>query len=452
MTGVIQFSRFRIIAPIITVVLIAAGIAGTFLQGGVNLGIDFKAGMNIRAQVAPVAYQISYSGEGNVVLNIRNNILTVEITGTEAVENLIFPLEDYGTLDILAAELVKIPDMTVVTMADGRLPSTQLLTLNYPYELGLEYVALNHGLGIDESTIEIDEVRDALAGFGPIQIQVVGAAQSQEFQIRVEEKEGARDFDQEVSERIQLLLEGSFGSGTVLIRQIDYVGARFSQNLAQQTVYLSVLALALILVYVWFRFRLAYAVSAIIPLLHDSLAMFAFIGITRMEISTATIAALLTIIGYSLNDTIVIFDRVRENTGIMRNSAFREIVDSSISQSLSRTLMTSLTTLLAVLAIFIFGSGSIKDFALAVIFGVIVGTYSSVFVASPILLAWTNLSNKRRRAKDADKYGSTRTPADSRKVHDVSPVEESETVNPATTVSEIPLAERKLKGKRKKKG
>ena len=451
MTKVIPFSRFRIIAPIITVFLIAVGIVVTFfVQGGVNLGIDFKAGMNIRAQIAPVAFQVSYSGEGAAVLNIRNNILTMEITGTESVDTFSYPLADYATLSSLSAELVKIPDLTVVVMGDADGPSARLLTLNYPYELGLEYLAINQGLGLEDIPVKIDEVRDSLAEYGPMQIQVVGTAQNQEFQIRVEEKEGARDFDQEIAAQIQSLLEATFGAGTVLIRQIDYVGARFSQNLAQQTIYLSVLALALILVYVWFRFRLAYAVSAIVPLLHDSLAMLAFIGATRMEISTATIAALLTIIGYSLNDTIVIFDRVRENTGIMRSTAFREIVDTSISQSLSRTLMTSLTTLLAVLAIFIFGSGSIKDFALAVIFGVIVGTYSSVFVASPILLGWTNLSNKRRRAKDAGRYGPGKTTSEAHKDSDTL-VEEKQVAHEPATEKDIPLAERKLKGKRKKK-
>ena len=170
-------------------------------------------------------------------------------------------------------------------------------------------------------------------------------------------------------------------------------------------IYLTAFALLLILAYVWFRFKLAFAVSAIIALVHDVAIMLGFIGTFQMEVSTATIAAVLTIIGYSLNDTIVIFDRVRENIGILREESFENIINASITQSLSRTLITSLTTLLAVLAIFIFGTGAIKDFALNLIVGIFVGTYSSMFVASPILLSWINTRERKKKEESFRKYG-----------------------------------------------
>lgn len=444
MTKVISFSKLRFVAPIVSVLIIVAGVLFTLLGPGINLGIDFEAGVNIRLQIAPVAFSVAYAGDDAVELNIRGGALTLEFTGEDETLTERFGFSNYLTIGALTDALNGVEGITAEISTDTGTESAALLTLNYPYTLGPAPVVINQSVA--DGTVAIEDVRSALSSYGDLQIKLVGAPENQEFQVRVPEEEGARDFDQEVSSSLRNLLEEVFGDGTVLIRQTDYVGARLSQNLAQQTVYLSVLALVLILVYIWFRFRLAYAVSAIAALVHDTLFMFAFVGVTGMEFSTATIAAILTIIGYSLNDTIVIFDRVRENTGLMRNVSIREIVDTSITQSLSRTLMTSVTTLLAVIALYVFGSGSIKDFALAVIFGVLIGTFSSLFVASPLLMGWIFKASKRKRTKDAERYGiktseeKTEAP---QKTETEQPVERGKV--------DIPVAERKLKGKRKGK-
>ena len=169
--------------------------------------------------------------------------------------------------------------------------------------------------------------------------------------------------------------------------------------------------------------------------------MLGFIGTLGLEVSTTTIAAVLTIIGYSLNDTIVVFDRIRENQTLLRGDRFDNIVNISITQSLSRTIITSLTTLLAVTALYVFGTGSIKDFALNLIVGILIGTYSSIFIASPVLYSWTNVARKRK-AKKSGVSTPTSVVKDDEK--------EDEPVSMAKTV-EIPEAERKLKGKRKKR-
>ena len=449
MTKVLKFSKFRFVAPIISVLIVTAGMLITLLGSGVNLGIDFDAGINVRLQVAPIAFRVSYAGEGAAEMNIRGDVLALEITAADASASHSFAFSEVTTLGALLAALDAIDGLTTEAVVPAAMDSAQLLTLNYPYILGPEPLAINRAP--DTGGVDVDAVRSILADFGSIQIQMIGAAENQEFQIRVAEEEGARDFDQEIAGRLRSALESEFGVGTVLIRQTDYVGARLSQNLAQQTVYLSVLALVLILVYVWFRFKLAYAVSAIAALVHDTLFMFAFVGVVGMEFSTATIAAILTIIGYSLNDTIVIFDRVRENTGLMRNASIREVTDTSISQTLSRTLMTSLTTLLAVLALYIFGTGSIKDFALAVIFGVLVGTFSSLFIASPLYMAWMNALGRRKRTRDAERYGTkTELKKEDRQASESGPRSEK----PQGGVlrhDEIPTVNRKLKRKRKGK-
>jgi preprotein translocase subunit SecF len=195
------------------------------------------------------------------------------------------------------------------------------------------------------------------------------------------------------------------------------------------------------MVYIWFRFRLGFAVSAITALAHDVLIMLGFIGTLGLEVSTTTIAAVLTIIGYSLNDTIVVFDRIRENQGFLKGDRFDNIVNTSITQSLSRTIITSLTTLMAVAALYVFGTGAIKDFALNLIVGILVGTYSSIFIASPVLLGWTNAAQKRKAKKSGV---SIEAPV----VKDDEKVEVSVSIRKPV---EIPEAERKLKGKRKKK-
>jgi preprotein translocase subunit SecF len=277
------------------------------------------------------------------------------------------------------------------------------------FNLGIDFEAgLRQRVQVLPSAAEADTatVRDALGEIGDVQVQEIGNPADQEFTIRVQDDGTIDDFSQVMSERIATLLEEEFGASAVEILSTDYVGPRFSQDLTRQTVFLTSLALALILIYIWFRFRLAYAVAAIVTLLHDVAIMLGFIGTFQIEVATATIAAVLTIIGYSLNDTIVIFDRIRENETLLRDSEFGIIVNTSITQSLSRTLITSLTTMLAVVAIFIFATGTIQDFALNLMVGIVVGTYSSIFVASPFLLSWQRRARQRARQKDVKQYGA----------------------------------------------
>lgn len=266
------------------------------------------------------------------------------------------------------------------------------------FNLGIDFQAgLSQRVTVGGAGVTPDDVRSTLSEVGSVQVQALGDPENQEFMIRIRDTGEIEDFSTVMANDILETLRGEYGTVTEL--ETAYVGPRLSTDLSQQVFVLTTVALILILVYIWFRFRLAYAVSSIAALVHDVLVMLGFIGVFQIEVSTATIAAVLTIIGYSLNDTIVIFDRVRENEGIMRDSSMELIVNTSITQSLSRTLITSLTTMLAVVAIFIFTTGSIRDFALNLMVGIVVGTYSSVFVASPILLAWRG--KKRREGKKA---------------------------------------------------
>jgi len=201
--------------------------------------------------------------------------------------------------------------------------------------------------------------------------------------------------DQRTIDRIESTLRSDFPIEDISRRLI---GQQVSRELAQKGWQAVLLALVAILVYVSWRFRLRYAIGAVAAILHDvviALGLFALFGV---EVNLATIAAFLTIVGYSLNDTIVIFDRIRENLKLERRKSIREIINLSVNQSLSRTLNTSLTTFIPVIILFLFGGSVLRGFSLALLIGVIVGTYSSMYIANPILHAWTATADRRKRS------------------------------------------------------
>jgi preprotein translocase subunit SecF len=279
------------------------------------------------------------------------------------------------------------------------------------FNLGLDFQAgLSQQVRIEGASAPIDQVRAALASIGDVQIQETAGNQEYVIKVKQQGSGNAATFQEDMKARIFRALGEAFGAASLKDVQSEYVGPRFSSDLASQTVLLTILALILILLYCWFRFKLSYAVAAIAATIHDTLFMVGVIGAFQFEVSTATVAAILTIIGYSLNDTIVIFDRIRENSALMRESPFPLIINTSTTQSLTRTIITSLTTLLAIIALYVFGSGEVRQFSLNMIIGVVVGTYSSLFIACPVLHGWRETAWNRRKKKEAGKTGTVYEP------------------------------------------
>ena len=449
MTRIIHFTKYRFLMITISVVLIVSGIVGTIVRGGFNLGIDFQAGLSQRIQIARPGFSITYTGTDTVSLDISGGVLRIEVRGEEGVETFPFSLEEYNTIGALSEGLARIDGLSVALQAEPSAPTSGFVTgMSLPATLEAKPTTI-HLMENRATPVSIEQVRTALAPLGSTQIQMVGKQAAQEYLVRVKDETGSRKT--ELENEILKLMEGAFGAGNIIVKQSDYVGAKVSKDIASQTFYLTALALVLILVYIWFRFKLAYAVAAIIALIHDVSFMLGVIGTFQLEVSTGTIAAVLTIIGYSLNDTIVIFDRIRENVGLMRESDLVTVIDTSISQSLSRTLMTSLTTLIAVLALFVFGTGMIKEFSFNLIVGIVVGTYSSIFIASPIFLGWVNQSKKRKRIKDERMYGTQGQKKLEQKGDAAVPASTEEKKPDVIKQMEIPAAQRKLKGKRQQK-
>jgi preprotein translocase subunit SecF len=211
------------------------------------------------------------------------------------------------------------------------------------------------------------------------------------------------------SDDIVRRLEDSFGSGEVVVLRSDFVGSRFSKQLADQAGILMFLTLLLILIYASVRFKPQFAIGAVLAIAHDALIMVAFITWSRMEFNTTTIAAILTILGYSINDTIVVFDRIREVGRLYPDDSFTSLLDRAITETLGRTIITTLTTMLAVMSLYVFTSGSMKDFALALLVGMISGVYSTIFIACGFALFWQKHLKKEKRGKSAASGAALKT-------------------------------------------
>jgi preprotein translocase subunit SecF len=229
-----------------------------------------------------------------------------------------------------------------------------------------------------ESDADLDGIRTALGDseFGDATVQAFGSAS--DVLIRLPQTEGASDAD--VSTRVlEVLPEAE-------MRRIEFVGPQVGEELTEDGALAMLYALGGILVYVMIRFTWKFAAGAIAALVHDVVVVLGFFALTGLEFDLPVLAAILAVIGYSLNDTIVVFDRIRENFRRMRKNQSEEIINTSLNQTLSRTLITSLTTLLVLLALFFLGGELIHAFATALMVGVVVGTYSSIYVASTTTL------------------------------------------------------------------
>ena len=252
-----------------------------------------------------------------------------------------------------------------------------------------------------EEEISTTQLRDALAamGMGTSEIQTFGT--QNEYLIYVEQQRGASAT--ETARRVEEAISQSVSDNAYEIRSIDTIGPKIGEELRKATILAVLIALLLILIYIGWRFELVFAVGAIAALFHDVLITLGIFGLLNYEISLKEIAAFLTIVGYSLNDTIVVYDRIRENLKVLRSEDLMTIMNKSINQCLSRTVVTSLTTFVVVFILYLFGGEVIKGFAFAMLVGVIVGTYSSVFVASPVVLEWQIRHGGKRELKMARK-------------------------------------------------
>ena len=398
----LEFVKRRKIFFAVSAVLFIAAVASTFLQG-LNFGIDFKGGILIEARnksgdadIATMRNQLNALGVGEVSLQSFGQASDVLIRvekqsgGEKAQTAAIRRIKDVFSLLATASEEEPkfVRDQPMVLKGKLNRAGTTLATIEQ--ELGKLSL-------VQKASV----TRDAAKGTVSITIPVQYVSGDNETVAREKQNKALAAVRDALS--------------TVTYRRTEFVGPQVGAELIEAGIWAVVLAMLGILLYVWFRFEWQFSVAAIIALLHDVLLTLGFFAELELEFNLATVAAVLTIAGYSINDTVVVFDRVRENLRKYKKMPLPELMNKSINETLSRTVLTSVTTLMAILALVILGGQVIRDFSLALVWGVLIGTYSSICLAVPILLYFNirrdTFGGESKPAEDATPAGDA-TPAE----------------------------------------
>ena len=384
----INFVGLRYKAFILSAVVIVAGLVSLALRGGPDLSIDFEGGTLVQVRF----------DEPVPIGELRE---TVEAAGYEDGE-----IQEFGAPNEYL--------ITVEKIGESGIASERLLeALNEAFPAGGWAVISSRELEPDlsenfeggnlviVSADSIPPVAELKRGVRQAGVGVVELTR---------ESEGTVAFslpylgiEAEAVAKLLSAMRERFPDREIESRRTETVGPKIGEELKNRTWAAIVISLFGILVYISWRFQFKFAVGAIIALIHDVLITVGLFSIMGKEISLVIVAALLTIVGYSLNDTIVVYDRIRENFSLRRRESYEKMINISINESLSRTVITSLTTLIVVLFLFFYGGEVIHDFAFALLVGIIVGTYSSIFVASPVLIEWQKRITGRKKAAKTTK-------------------------------------------------
>ena len=355
-------------------ILLLAGWTSVFLNHGLRYGIDFKGGTNVDVRFAQppnidqIRKGLSAQGLGNSEiqsisgLSANTNEVLIFVGNGQSDEAL-----DAGRAQVLAAlnSIYGVKDSSKPDF-NGATPSTLATVLNTNDPL---HLSTNAGDRYQQLAKKILAYRDdnksgVLTNFDDLS-SVDG-----------------------VTPAVLATLKSDYAFGSFAIRNVEIVGPKVGGELRRQAIFVTLYALAGMLVYIAFRFEWVYGAAAVLAVFHDVLITLGFFSILRFEISLTVIAALLTLVGYSMNDTIVIFDRIRENNRLLRRESFAAVVNKSINQTLSRTILTSGLTFLTVLVLFLMGGQVLRAFSFALVVGIVVGTYSSFGIAAPLVVAW----------------------------------------------------------------
>ena len=376
-----NFNKGFIPCPIISLVIIVFGIVGFFTKG-INLGLDFKPGLIEEIRVAPPVATLSYEGPAKITVDLSDGQMDLVISGLGATnETRAYNFNQYATVQALADEVNKSGDVKM-TVKNGSFDTTKLFL-----DSAVSNMLSTNDLYIypaGTSDVTTDDVRAALAGVAGVDVKQLGSGADASYQIRMgATKESSQE---ELQSAVNQKLYSKFGKEQVAIIKTDFIGAGMSSSIASKSILMFVCVIVLIWAYAAIRFHWDFALGSVVALIHDVLIMFTFIVWTQMEFTTTVLAAVLTIVGYSINATVVILDRIRYNLRMMPNvKSFNEILNQSLTDTLTRSILTTVTTLFAVVSMFVFTTGSIKDFSLALIVGLISGMYSSIFISSAFI-------------------------------------------------------------------
>jgi preprotein translocase subunit SecF len=378
----IPFLSYRKIALTLSALAIAGGLAYQFLGPGLNLGIDFVGGTQVmlkfrdQPELGALRESISELTVGTPLIQrfdeAEKNEILIRVENPEGAEgDFTRPI-----LELLDGDLNSDLDESFDLNRQGSLEL-----------LGLLVDADPDGMGFDVEARE--------SQYGPMADAVLEYRKTNGIFNSVDELANVEG----LTSSARAYLEDSAAVGAFSLLGAESVGPAVGADLQKKAMLAICFSLVGMLVYIWIRFQLPYAVGAVAALFHDVLITLTAIAVTHREINLPTVAALLTLVGYSVNDTVVVFDRVRENLRLRRGESLEPLMNLSINQTLSRTFITSGTTLVVVISLYVFGGDVINTFAFVLLIGILVGTYSSIFVASPVALAMNKVLVARRERR-----------------------------------------------------
>ena len=357
-------------------ILLLAGWTSIFFKGGLRYGIDFKGGTNVdvRFVQAPnldkLRSGLTAQGLGNTEIQTIHDIASP--TSSEVLIFVEGKGQDDQVQDANRAKVLSALDATfgVATSDKADFNSATLASLAALLtEKDPLFLSVNSGNRYQQLAKNLLAFRDGTAN---------GVLTNLDDLSRVTG----------VTPSVLSAVKSSYSLGPFAIRNVEVVGPKVGAELRKQAIYVTLYALGGMLVYIAFRFEWVYGAAAVLAVFHDVLITLGFFSLLKFEISLTVIAALLTLVGYSMNDTIVIFDRIRENNRLLRKDSFADVVNKSINQTLSRTILTSGLTFLTVLVLFLMGGQVLRAFSFALVVGIVVGTYSSFGIAAPLVVAW----------------------------------------------------------------
>jgi preprotein translocase subunit SecF len=365
---------------IASLLLTAAGLASLAMKGGPRYGIDFRGGTLVYVKFA----------DKPPIERLRS-ALASKLGGVPEVQEITGTNEVIVGTDVRSdAEQEQTRQAILDTLASNfGQPVTGKLDLN---NSGVSIVAdrLRGALGTGGVTLSEQQLQELVTNIKTFR----DSAPRSGVLRSLDELSSAPGVTPQV---LQVLKQEAYVA-PYAIRQIEIVGPKMGAELRAQAIYVVLAALAGMLIYIAFRFEWVYGMAAVIAVFHDTLITVGLFSILNEEITLTVVAALLTLVGFSMNDTIVIFDRIRENLKLNKRMNYGELVNMSINQTLSRTILTSGLTFLTCLALLLFGGPVLRGFSLALVIGIIVGTYSSVFIASPIVIWWRDWTESRKRS------------------------------------------------------
>ncbi|WP_191017852.1 protein translocase subunit SecF [Treponema zioleckii] len=391
MKKIIQFSKFFPVAVVLSIIVIVTGISSivtsrfSTANSGINFGRDFKAGIDEVVRIAPTVLKVTYTGSADVSLELNDSGLQAVISGIGAENQVVsLPYSENKKISAVAEKLNAIEGVSAVVVDDVELDFGDLFVDSISSSKLSSTPMLVHSAK-NAKVHSADEVRAALKAFDDVDVKALGEDKDVTFQI------GLGLSAEEKVEKIQAdtaaALKEAFGADEVAVISSDSMSAQFSQSLIKNSIILVLATLVLIFIYSTVRFHWDFAFAAVIAIVHDALIMVTFISLSQLKFTTTTIAAILTIIGYSINATVVILDRVRSDLKLVEAKSFTDVLNSALTATLGRSIITTVTTLFAVFALFFFTTGTIHDFAAALIVGLISGCYSSIFISGAFIAA-----------------------------------------------------------------